>query len=86
MLQVKFSPGGPTDINLVTVAGQGVFRALRAEDMGFKVVQHSLTKRENTNFTSHAWVDGKGQAIQLAILLQEAACMHEHRTYTPNAT
>ena len=93
LFQVKFSPGSPTDVNLVTVAGQGVFRALRAEDMGFKVVQHSLTKKENTNFTSHAWVDGEGQAMHVAILPQEAACMPEDRTsnrakaaWTPQVT
>lgn len=46
------------DSNLVTVCGSGVFRALRAEDMGLRIVQHSLSKRDTTNFTAHAWMQG----------------------------
>jgi len=56
VLQVRFSPGG--DSNILTVAGHGVFKVLRVEDLGLKNVQHSLTKRDSTVFTAHSWITG----------------------------
>ena len=55
-MQVRFSPGG--DSNILTVAGHGVFKVLRVENLGLKTVQHSLTKRESTVFTAHSWITG----------------------------
>ena len=47
------------DLNVITVAGHGVFKVFRAEDLGLRTLQHSLTKRETTDFTCHCWLTGR---------------------------
>ena len=63
-VQVSFSPHGPTENNLLVVSGSGVFKVMRAEDLGLKAVQHTISKRETTNFLAHAWISGRSQSLR----------------------
>ena len=66
-MQVSFSPNGPSENNLLLVTGVGVFRAMRAEDLGLKTVQHTVSKRESTNFLVHAWLYGEPPFLPTAL-------------------
>ena len=51
--QCSFSP---TDNNLITVTGNGVFKQLKLVDSNLKVLPNALNKREAQNYQCHAWL------------------------------
>jgi len=52
MYQCSFSP---TDNNLITVTGNGVFKQLKLVDSNLKLLPNALNKREPQNYLCHAW-------------------------------
>ena len=66
------------DPNMLTVSGHGIFKLYRAENLGLRSVQHSLTKRDTTNFTAQCWISGQG-SLEECTHSRKPCVDHSHR-------